>query len=165
MSYWAPAPAGPALRTRTRYRSHTSPPLGWSGNAGPVINFRADWSTGRRERIDGHENLGACVIHMLSMPGKVHEFAGSLAQEISRRYPTAIANSPEPLVSPRRRFEILEKVFARARQISQEDQLGSLARIRMGSALRWHLKEIGYDEKFIEIAAEHLAASFRRKKE
>lgn len=105
------------------------------------------------------------MIHRLIMPSKVLEFAGSLAQEISRRYPSAIANSPEPLVSPRRRFEILEKVFARARQISKENQLGSLARFRMGSALKWHLKEMGYDEKFIEIAAEHLVASFTRKKE
>jgi hypothetical protein len=99
------------------------------------------------------------------MPGKVHEFAGSLAQEIGRRYPSAIANSPEPLVSPRRRFEILEMVFARARQASQEEKLSRLARIRVGSALRWHLKEMGYDEKFIDIAAEHLVASFTAKKE
>jgi len=104
------------------------------------------------------------VIHRLIMPGKVHELAGSLAQEISRRYPPAIANSPEPLVSPRRRFEILEKVFARARQFSQDYELGRLARIRLGSSLRWRLKELGYDEKFIEIATEHLVASIPSKR-
>jgi hypothetical protein len=105
------------------------------------------------------------MIHRLILPGKAHEFVGKLAQEISRCYPSAIANSPEPLVSPRRRFEILEKVFANARQFSEEHKLGRFAKISMGSALRWRLKELGYDEKFIEIATEHLVASFPPVKE
>ena len=105
------------------------------------------------------------MIHRLILPGKVHELVGNLAQEISKRYPCAIANSPEPLVSPRRRFEILEKVFADARQFNQEHKLGWVAKTSMGSALRWRLKELGYDEKFIEIATEHLVASIPSKRQ
>jgi len=99
------------------------------------------------------------VIPRVIFPGKVHELAQSLAEEISRRYPSAIANSPEPLVSPGRRAEILERVFHQARQFSQERRLGLIGRMRLGSALRWQLKEMGYDEKFIDLAAEHLATS------
>jgi len=58
--------------------------------------------------------------------GQGPSVVGHLAQEISKRYPSAIANSTEPLVSPRRRFEVLEKVFAGARQFNQEHKLGWL---------------------------------------
>ena len=99
------------------------------------------------------------MISRAIFPGKVHELAENLAREISRRYPSAIANSPEPLISTSRRAEILERVFRQARQFSEERRLGLFGRMRLGSALRWRLKEMGYDEKFIDLAAEHLAVS------
>jgi hypothetical protein len=92
----------------------------------------------------------------------IQEFARGLAGDIARRYPAAIANSPEPLVSQRRRSEILENIFSQAKQFSLENQLGILARIRLASALKWRLKEMGYDEKFIEMATEYLLTSIAR---
>jgi len=104
------------------------------------------------------------MFNRLLRSGKIHKLAGSLAQEIGKRYPSAIANSPEPPVSPRRRYEILEKIFLLARDFSREDQLGVLRRIRLGSALKWRLRELGYDEKFIDIAIEHFVTSITRDK-
>ena len=89
----------------------------------------------------------------------IQKLAQSLAADIASRYPAEIANSPEPLVSQRRRSEILEKIFSRAREFSQENRLGIFGRIRLGSALKWRLKEMGYDEQFIDTAMEHLVAS------
>jgi hypothetical protein len=94
--------------------------------------------------------------------GNIQQLALTLASDIFRRFPAAIANSPQPLVSQRRRSEILENVFSRAGQFSRDNQFGFLARIRLGSALKWRLKEMGYDEKFIELAAQHLVASITR---
>ncbi len=89
----------------------------------------------------------------------LQKLAQSLAADIASRYPAEIANSPEPLVSQRRRSEILEKIFSRAREFSQENRLGIFGRIRLGSALKWRLKEMGYNEEFIDTAMEHLVAS------
>ena len=88
----------------------------------------------------------------------IRKLAQSLAADISSRYPAEIANSPEPMVSQQRRSEILENVFLRARQFNLEGWLGALARIRLASTLKWQLKEMGYDEKFIDTAMEHLVA-------
>ena len=98
----------------------------------------------------------------LLFAGGIQECARALAGDIARRYPAALANSPEPLVSQRRRSEILETVFLQARQFSQEHRLGVIGQIRLGGALKWQLKEMGYDEEFIDMAAELLAASVAR---
>lgn len=87
----------------------------------------------------------------------------SLAADIACRYPAAIANSPQPPVSPQRRAEILENIFLRSRQFSLENRLGILGRIRLESALRWRLKEMGYDEAFIDMARDYLLASIAQK--
>ena len=92
----------------------------------------------------------------------VQRLAQNLAADIASRYPAEIANDPEPMVSRQRRSEILENIFLRARQFNLESRLGALARIRLGSALKWQLKEMGYDEKFIDTAMEHLVASVTR---
>jgi hypothetical protein len=99
------------------------------------------------------------VIFRLFSAKHIQKLAQSLAADIASRYPAEIANSPEPMVSRQRRSEILENIFLRARQFNLESRLGILARIRLGSALKWQLKEMGYDEKFIDTAMEHLAAS------
>ena len=78
---------------------------------------------------------------------------------MASRYPAEIANIPEPIVSQQRRSEILENIFLRARQFNMESRLGVLARMRLANALKWQLKEMGYDEKFIDMALEHLLAS------
>lgn len=92
----------------------------------------------------------------------IQTLAQSLAADIAKRYPAEIANSPEPMISQQRRSEILENIFLRARQFNVESRLGFLARIRLGSALKWQLKEMGYDEKFIDTAMGHLVASIAR---
>ena len=94
---------------------------------------------------------------------KIQTLAQNLAADIASRYPAEIANSPEPMVSQRRRSEILENIFLRARQFNLESRPGILARIRLASAMKWQLKEMGYDEKFIDSAMEHLVASIANK--
>ena len=89
----------------------------------------------------------------------IQTLAQKLAADIGRRYPAGIANSPEAMVSEQRRSEILQNIFVRARQFDLETRLGVLARIRLSSTLKWQLKEMGYDEKFIDTAMEHLVAS------
>jgi hypothetical protein len=87
---------------------------------------------------------------------KVTELARNLAQEVAKRYPPAIANNPAQMVSPRRLSGILEEVFARATEFSRENKLGWYKKARLGNDFRWELNELGYDEKFVDSAAEGL---------
>lgn len=95
----------------------------------------------------------------LIFAGGIRECARSLADEIGKRYPSALANSPEPMVSQRRLSEILESVFSRSREFSRERRLGIIGQMRLGRALKWQLRELGYDEDFIDMAARYLAES------
>jgi len=82
--------------------------------------------------------------------------AKSLAQDVAKRYPPAIANSPAQVVSQQRLSDILEEVFARATEFSREHKLGWYKRIMLGKDFRWELNELGYDEKFVNKATEGL---------
>ena len=92
----------------------------------------------------------------LFSPGKVSGFAKSLAQNVARRYPPAIANNPDQIVSQRRIAEILEEVFASAHRFEQENRLGLLSRLSLRSTFKQKMREAGYEEKFADFAAASL---------
>ena len=87
---------------------------------------------------------------------KVTEFAKSLAQDVAKRYPPAIANNPAQMVSQKRLSGILEEAFTRAAEFNRENKLGWFKKAKLGNEFRWELKELGYDQKFIEVATEGL---------
>ena len=93
---------------------------------------------------------------------KVNEFAGSLAQDIARRYPPAIANNPTQVVSQQRLNSILEEVFIRAAEFQLENRLGWFRKAKLGNEFRWELKEMGYDEQFIDVATKGLIVYMTR---
>ncbi len=102
------------------------------------------------------------MIFKLFSPSKVDEFAKSLAQDIAKRYPPAIANNPEQLVSQKRLTTILEDAFARAHQFNKENRLGWFGKSKLGNTFKWELKEMGYDDKFVEMATEGLVVFLTR---
>jgi hypothetical protein len=87
---------------------------------------------------------------------KVTAFAKSLAQDVAKRYPPAIANNPTQMVSQKRLSGILEEAFTRAAEFNRENKLGWYKKAKLGNEFRWELKELGYDQKFIEVATEGL---------
>ena len=93
---------------------------------------------------------------------KVDEFAKSLAQDIAKRYPPAIANNPDQLVSQKRLTSILEEAFTQAHRFNQEHKLGMFKKAKLGNTFRWELKEMGYDEKFVDMATEGLVVYITR---
>lgn len=88
--------------------------------------------------------------------------AKRLAQDVAKRYPPAIANNPAQMVSQQRLSGILEQVFTRATEFSRENKLGWYKRARLGNDFRWELKEMGYDEKFVDTATEGLVLHVTR---
>ena len=93
---------------------------------------------------------------------KVNEFAKSLAQDVAKRYPPAIANNPAQMVSQKRLTVILEEAFGRAAEFNRENRLGWYKKAKLGNEFRWELKELGYDEKFVDVATEGLVVYLTR---
>ncbi len=94
---------------------------------------------------------------------KVTEFAKSLAQDVAKRYPPAIANNPAQMVSHKRLSGILEEAFTRAAEFNRENQLGWYKKAKLGNEFKWELKEMGYDEKFVDVATEGLIVYVTRR--
>lgn len=105
---------------------------------------------------------GRIAILELFSTGKVAQLAKSLAQDLAKRYPPAIANNPAQVVSQQRLYGILEQVFARATDFDPENRLGWYQRVSLGRGFRRELSELGYDGKFIDLAAEGLTLRVRR---
>ncbi len=109
----------------------------------------------------GHRGGRVAILDFFSTR-KVSDLAKSLAQDLARHYPPAIANNPAQLVSPQRLSGIFEEVFARASEFARENKLGWYKKNRLGSDFRWELNELGYDEKFVDSAAEGLILRLSR---
>jgi hypothetical protein len=103
----------------------------------------------------GHFSGRTTILEFFSTR-KVAELAKRLAQDVAKRYPPAIANNPAQMVSQQRLSDILEEVFTRAANFSRENKLGWYKKAKLGNDFRWELKEMGYDEKFIDVATEGL---------
>jgi hypothetical protein len=103
------------------------------------------------------------MIFKLFGPSKTDEFAKTLAQDIAKRYPPVIANNPEQMVSQKRLTAILEDAFTRARQFNSDNRLGMFKKAKLGNTFKWELKELGYDEKFVDMATEGLIVYLTRR--
>ena len=101
------------------------------------------------------------ILRFFSMRN-VNEFAKILAQDVAKRYPPAIANNPAQMVSQKRLSGILEEVFTRAVEFKRENRLGWFKKAKLGNEFRWELKEMGYDEKFIDVATDGLIVCMTR---
>ena len=93
----------------------------------------------------------------------VDKFAKDLAKDIGERYPVAIANDPARKVSANRLTAILEDAFNQASEFTANNKLGYFKKAKLGNTFRWELKEMGYDEKFVELATEGLVVYITRK--
>src|SRR5690349_8056530 len=94
---------------------------------------------------------------------QVDEFSKSLAQDLAKRYPPALDKGSERRISQKRLTSILEDTFSRARDFREQHKLGVYKKARLGNTFRWELEEMGYSEKFIELATEGLIVYITRK--
>ena len=93
---------------------------------------------------------------------QVDEFARSLAQELAKRYPPALDQGSERKLSQKRLTTILEETLRKATDFQGRHKLGVYKKARLGNTFRWELKELGYSDKFVEIATEGLVVYISR---
>lgn len=96
---------------------------------------------------------------------EVDAFAKSLAQDIAKRYPPGMdAGGAERKISQKRLTSILEETFAKAVEYRNHHKLGVYKKARLSNTFRWELQDLGYSEKFIDVAAEGLVVYVSSKK-
>ena len=86
----------------------------------------------------------------------VDEFAKTLAEMVAKRYPPTLDQAKEKRVSANRVTKVLEDVLEQAVDYGKKNRLGVYKKARLANAFKWALKELGYSEKFIEVATEGL---------
>ena len=99
-----------------------------------------------------------------SVSGKdVDTFAKGLAHDLAKRYPPALDKGTERKISQKRLTSILEDTLSRAIEFKRQHKLGVYKKARLGNTFRWELQEMGYSQKFIEVATEGLIVYITRK--
>ncbi|MEI7679857.1 MAG: hypothetical protein WCK07_10705 [Betaproteobacteria bacterium] len=99
-----------------------------------------------------------------STSGKdVDMFAKTLAQDLAKRYPPALDKGNERKISQKRLTTILEDTYTRAVTYKTEHKLGVYKKARLGNTFRWELQDMGYSEKFVELATEGMIVYITRK--
>ena len=94
---------------------------------------------------------------------KVKEFANSLAAYLAKRYPPSMENGSDRKISPKGLSNILEGVYEKATEFKRENKIGIYKTAKLSNIFRWELKELGYSDKFIEVATEGLVVYLTRK--
>jgi hypothetical protein len=92
----------------------------------------------------------------------VQEFANELATTLAKRYPSALEANKSRTISEVRLTKILEDVLIRGQAFQREHRLGMFGKAKLGNEFRWRLKELGYSDKFIEVATEGLMVYLAR---
>ena len=92
----------------------------------------------------------------------VDDFAKELADMVAKRYPPALEQSPERRVSPNRITKVLEDALEKAEEFQRTRRLGTYKKARLANAFRWQLKDLGYSDKFVEVATEGLVVYVTR---
>jgi hypothetical protein len=84
------------------------------------------------------------------------EFATTLASTLAKRYPPALDVNPEKKISQARLTKVLEETLVQAVAFQRQYKLGMFGKAKLGNEFKWQLKELGYTEKFIDVATEGL---------
>jgi len=100
-----------------------------------------------------------------SASGKdVDNFAKNLAQDLAKRYPPSMdKGAAERKLSQKRLTTILEDAFGKATEFKNQHKLGIYKKARLSNTFRWELQELGYSDRFIEVATEGLLVYISRK--
>lgn len=93
---------------------------------------------------------------------EIDRFAAELAAGLAKRYPPALDASAEKRVSEKRLTKVLEETLAQAVAFQQQQKLGLMGKAKLGNEFKWQLKQLGYTDKFVEVATEGLMVYLTR---
>jgi len=103
------------------------------------------------------------ILKKLFSSKEIDAFAKELAQSLAKRYPPSLETAQAKKISVNRVTKVLEDVVEKAVEYNRKNPLGVYRKARLGNTFRWELKELGYSEKFVEVATEGLIVHLSRK--
>lgn len=78
----------------------------------------------------------------------IEQFATELAREFSRVYSVADAKSERNTV--KKLAHAIDAACERAAAFQKENKLGVYGKAKLGTSFKWELKELGYDNEFVD---------------
>lgn len=84
----------------------------------------------------------------------IENFARTLAEDLAKRYPPELDKNPNQNSPVSRLTRILEDTCQKACDFQKSKNLGLYGKAKFGNTFKWALKELGYREKFIDVATE-----------
>jgi hypothetical protein len=94
---------------------------------------------------------------------EVDNFATSLVENISKRYPPEMENSGKTGLSEKAITNILEDNCKKAQEFVRDKKLGVYKKARLGNTFKWQLTEAGYSDSFTDTATEALVVYITKK--
>jgi len=97
--------------------------------------------------------------------GKAHILKGKeLAHALSKKYSPEFENNSQKKVSEKRLTRILEGIYNQALTYKADTGIGVFGVARLSHAFQWELKDLGYSDKFVDLASEGFTVYLARKK-
>lgn len=103
------------------------------------------------------------LLSWLSSGREVDQFAKELAGQVAKHYPPAMESDDTKQLSPARVTKILEQTADRAATFMKDEKLGVYKKARLGNTFKWELKDLGYSDKFIDLATEAVIVYLTRR--
>ena len=90
------------------------------------------------------------ILERLFSGAKVDAFAKLLAGEIAERCGTGAVGATADKRAHRRLIRVLEGVYGKARAYRKDNRLGVYGKARLGNTFKWELRELGFEDDFVE---------------
>lgn len=94
---------------------------------------------------------------------ELDEFSKSLARELAQHYEVGREDEALSKKAQRKLGRALDKIYLKAVDFQIEHKLGIYGKARLGNTFKWELKELGYQEAFVDEATKGLIVSLNRK--
>ncbi|NIM28564.1 MAG: hypothetical protein GWN21_14900 [Gammaproteobacteria bacterium] len=98
------------------------------------------------------------------LPGRqIDDFSRELAAQLASRYPPELSSATPSKKRDKKLGRALNHVYRQARDFTRERRLGVYGRARLGNGFKWELREMGYQQAFVEDATKGLILQVRGK--
>ncbi len=90
------------------------------------------------------------------------EFSKSLAQDLAGRYEVGSESTGLNKKAKRKLGAALDDIYIKAMGFQREHDLGIYGKARLGNTFKWELKDMGYEDGFIDEATKGLLVSLNK---
>jgi hypothetical protein len=90
------------------------------------------------------------------------EFSKSLAKDLASRYEVGSESTALNKKAKRKLGAALDDIYIKAMDFQRENTLGIYGKARLGNTFKWELKEMGYEDEFIDEATKGLLVSLNK---